>query len=352
MSRAPALGLLGTVGAGPGEIGDLAAAAERAGFAGVWMVEFEYDTFAFDQVIAMRTSRITTGSCIARRFTRHPLLVAETAAVIDMLAPGRFVIGLGSGGVSEPAGDAASVLAKAAAEVDPGSLQRWGMPGDRPVARMREYLEVIRLALSGETVDFLGEFYRFQGVKLSVAPQARIPIYLGARRPGMLSLAGELADGVFLWLVGEESTRGAIETVAAAAAGSGRIRAEIEVGCLVPACVDANGDAARAAMRRYLVDYYLGRGVYSDVLARSGFLEAGEEVKALVARGEIDAAAARVPDDALDELAIAGTPGECRARLPGWHARGLDLLVLYVFPADGDWPRAYRRIIDDLAPGA
>jgi 5,10-methylenetetrahydromethanopterin reductase len=352
MSRAPALGLLGTVGAGPAEIGELALEAERAGFDGVWMVEFEYDTFAFDQVIAMRTKRITTGSCIARRFTRHPLLVAETAAVIDSLAPGRFVVGLGNGGVSEPASDAAAAKTKAAAEIDVASLQRWGMPGDRPVARMREYVDVIRLALSGETVDYLGEFYRFQGVKLSLVPESRIPVYLGARRPGMLRLAGAVADGVFLWLVGESATREAIGIVAGAAAEAGRSGAEIAMGCLVPACVDTDGEAARDAMRRYLVDFYLARGVYSDVLARAGFAEAGERVNALVARGEIDAAAAGVPEEAVDALTVAGSPDDCRARLRRWYARGLDLLVLYVFPVDGDWPRAYRRIIGDLSPGA
>jgi alkanesulfonate monooxygenase SsuD/methylene tetrahydromethanopterin reductase-like flavin-dependent oxidoreductase (luciferase family) len=59
-----------------------------------------------------------------------------------------------------------------------------------------------------------------------------------------------------------------------------------------------------------------------------------------------------VPDEALDELALAGAPGECRARLEDWHARGLDLVVLYVFPADGDWPGAYRRIIAQLGESA
>jgi alkanesulfonate monooxygenase SsuD/methylene tetrahydromethanopterin reductase-like flavin-dependent oxidoreductase (luciferase family) len=168
----------------------------------------------------------------------------------------------------------------------------------------------------------------------------------------MLRLAGEVADGVFLWLVGETATREAIGIVTAAAAGAGRSRAEITTGCLVPACVDTDGDAARRAMRTHLLEFYLARGVYSDVLARAGFAEAGERVKALVARGEREDAAASIPDEALDELAIAGSPDDCRARLSSWYARGLDLVVLYVFPVDGDWPSAYRRIVADLGPGA
>ena len=350
--KAPALGLLGTVGVGPAELGALAARAEEAGFSGVWMVEFEYDTFPFDQVIAMHTSRITTGSCVARRFTRHPLLIAETATVIEHLAPGRFVIGLGNGGVSEPADDAAAARAKAAAEVDPSSLQRWGEPGDRPVARMREAIEVVRLALAGGRVDYLGEFYRFDGVELSLRPERTIPIYVGARRPAMLRLAGSLADGVFLWLVGTEATREAVAVVQGAALEAGRRGEDVEIGCLVPTCIHADGEFARGAMKRLLVEFYLGRGVYSDVLVRSGFAEAADRVQELTRQGDTQAAAAAVPDEALDELAIAGTPEQCRAQLEGWYGRGLGLLVLYVFPADGDWPHAYRRIVVDLAPGA
>jgi alkanesulfonate monooxygenase SsuD/methylene tetrahydromethanopterin reductase-like flavin-dependent oxidoreductase (luciferase family) len=316
------------------------------------MVEFEYDTFGFAQVIAMSTSRLVTGSCISRCFARHPLLVAETATVIDLLAPGRFVIGLGNGGVSEPLRAGAPGAGGGLEEADLASLQRWGMPADRPVARMREYLEVIRLALTGEPLDYNGEFYRFREVRLSLTPSGPIPIYLGARNPHMLRLAGEMADGVFLWLVGEETTREAIASVMDGATRAGRRRDSIAMGCLVPACVDRDGEAARSAMRRHLVEFYLGRSVYAGVLARCGFPEVGEQVERLVARGDIDAAARSVPDEALDELSISGTPADCRARLGSWHERGLDALTLYVFPVDAGWSGAYRRIITEFAPGA
>jgi alkanesulfonate monooxygenase SsuD/methylene tetrahydromethanopterin reductase-like flavin-dependent oxidoreductase (luciferase family) len=224
------------------------------------------------------------------------------------------------------------------------------MPTDHPVERMREYLEVIRLALAGGALDYPGRFFRFRDVRLSIVPSGPVPIWLGARRPRMLELAGEAADGVFLWLVGERETRDAIDRVRRAAARAGRPVGAVSTGCLVPACVDPDGGAARAAMRRCLVDFYLGRRVYTDVLARSGFAAAGEEVQALVAGGESEAAAARIPDEALDQLAISGTPAECRARIERWYARGLDRLTLYLFPADGDWPAAYRRAVADLAP--
>jgi alkanesulfonate monooxygenase SsuD/methylene tetrahydromethanopterin reductase-like flavin-dependent oxidoreductase (luciferase family) len=217
---------------------------------------------------------------------------------------------------------------------------------------MREAIEVIRRAHAGGRFDYLGEIYRFRDVELSLVPEAPVPIYVGARRTGMLRLAGGLADGVFLWLVGTDATREAIAVVRAAAAEAGRSAQDVEIGCLVPTCVDHDGDAARDAMKRLLVEFYLGRGVYSDVLARTGFSDEGERVKALAARGDLAAAAAAVPDAALAELAIAGDPDQCAAQLASWHARGIGLLVLYVFPPDGDWPAAYRRIVEDLDPRA
>lgn len=353
MPVTPSIGLLGNVGAGPAEIMELARAAEGAGWAGAWMIEYEYDSFAFDQAIAMATSRIVTGSCISRFFTRHPLLVAETATVIDLLAPGRFAIGLGSGGVSEPPpGDRAAGGARALKEVDPRvSLQRWGTTWERPVAQMREYIEVIRLAVSGEAVDYSGDYYRFEGVKLSLTPSGHIPIYLGARLERMLHLGGRVADGIFLWLVGEGKTREAVEVVQTAALEAGRDPKAVRMGCLIPTCVSDDGGVARRAMRGYLVDFYLGRAAYSQVLAESGFPEAGEQVRLNVTRGDNQAAAACIPDDALDQLAISGTPADSRSLLSAWAERGIDLPVLYVFPADEDWPGAYRKAIVDLAPG-
>jgi alkanesulfonate monooxygenase SsuD/methylene tetrahydromethanopterin reductase-like flavin-dependent oxidoreductase (luciferase family) len=313
------------------------------------MVEYEYDTFAFDQAIAQGTERVVTGSCVARSFTRHPLLTAETAAVIDRLAPGRFVIGLGNGGVSEPKGGDA---ARAQREVDPSiSLQRWGTGADRPVARMREYIEVIRRALSGQTTGYDGEFYRFEDVGLSVTATGHVPIYLGARRNGMLALGGEAADGVFLWLVGEAETRRAIAHVERARANAGRPAGSVRMGCLIPTCVSTDSAAARGAMRRHLVTSYLGRSVYANVLAETGFPDAGERVRELCAAGKLIEAAGQIPDAALDEIAVAGDPDECRERITRWHEIGVENRVLYLFPVDEDWPRAYAEAIADLAPG-
>lgn len=150
---------------------------------------------AFDEAVALSTSRLVTGSCIARSYAQHPLLVGQTATVIDLLAPGRLVVGLGPGGVRNPRRGGVGGQERD----DAVSLQRWGTPSpsERPIASMREYVDVVRLALSGTPlVSYSGDFYRFADVPLSLVPSGAIPVFLGARRRQMLQLAGGVADGV------------------------------------------------------------------------------------------------------------------------------------------------------------
>jgi alkanesulfonate monooxygenase SsuD/methylene tetrahydromethanopterin reductase-like flavin-dependent oxidoreductase (luciferase family) len=346
------IGLLANFLDRPTDVVKLAYEAERAGWHGVQLVEYEYDTFAFAQAIACSTRRIFTGTCISRAFTRHPLLVAETAVAIDHLSAGRFVIGLGTGGVSAPSSDAQRRIGgRAAREIKPGtSLQRWGTGSNRPAARMREQIEVVRLALTGDVIDYSGEFFQFEGFQLSIAPTGPIPIYLGARGHHMLELAGEAADGVYLWMMGEAATRKSIASVRRGAERANRPAESVSIGSLIPTCVAADGDAARRAARRNLVDFYLSRAPYADALPGAGFPEVGAEVRARAEAADFEGAADAIPDDALDQLAIAGTPEQCRDAMKHWTARGIDAPVLYVFPADGDWASSYRLALTELSP--
>src|SRR5947207_5546851 len=205
----PSIALLGDVGASPACLIEIARAAEAAGFESVRMVEYEYDSFAYDQAIAMGTSRVLTGSCIARYFTRHPLLTAETAAVIDQLAPGRFVIGLGPG----PNQRADSGLPP----------QRWGLPSARAVARLREYIQIVRLALTEAAVSYHGEFYAFTDVMMRVRPASpHIPIWLAAAREKTARLAGRAADGIYVQFANRTMTEQTLEIARDAARGAGR----------------------------------------------------------------------------------------------------------------------------------
>ena len=115
---------------------ELAREVEERGFASAWTIEFEFDTLPYDHAMAMATRMIVVGSAIARSYARHPLSFAETAAAIDQFVPGRFVIGVGTA---------------AARIVNPETaIHRWGVAAGSPARRMEEYIDVMRLALTGE----------------------------------------------------------------------------------------------------------------------------------------------------------------------------------------------------------
>jgi alkanesulfonate monooxygenase SsuD/methylene tetrahydromethanopterin reductase-like flavin-dependent oxidoreductase (luciferase family) len=319
----------------PDELLTVSRLAEEAGYDVVWNVETDFDSFVYDQAVATATTRLRTGSGISRSYKRHPLLVAETAATIDRFAPGRFIIGLGTG---------------PARRSDPTvRLQRWGSESDRPVERLEEYIEVIRLALSGERVVFEGDFFAVEDVTLQHVPSAPIPIVLAAGGPKLGRLAGRVADGAFLFFLGEARARTAVERIRTAAEEAGRDPAEVEISGLIPTCVGPDRDAARAALRRHLFFPYLSLPYYQKLLAGEGYEDVAERIRERLADDDLDGAADCIPDSALDAVAIAGTPSECASRVAEFLERGYDVPVLYPFPVDDDWTGAYRDAIDVYA---
>jgi alkanesulfonate monooxygenase SsuD/methylene tetrahydromethanopterin reductase-like flavin-dependent oxidoreductase (luciferase family) len=332
-TQAPAISFLGDVGVSPRDLVALAQRAEADGLSGAWMIEYEYDSVALDQAIAMNTRTIMTGSCITRTMARHPLLQAQSAIVIDHFAPGRYIVGLGPGPQRQ--------------SHDAKPLERWGMSAARGVARMSEYIDLVRLALSGEVIEHHGEFYPVSGLEFglkSVSPY--IPIYLAAAGPQMLRLAGRKADGFFTFLVNEAATRSRIEQVRASAAEAGRDPDSLVTSLLIMSCVSNDRESARSAMRRYMVQFYLRLPFYQADMRQQGYEDEAREVRAAWDDGDKEGAAAAVSDQLLDAWAISGTPDECQARLADFVARGIDLPILYPFPADDNWLGAYHATVE------
>jgi alkanesulfonate monooxygenase SsuD/methylene tetrahydromethanopterin reductase-like flavin-dependent oxidoreductase (luciferase family) len=336
MDVVPGIGVLGNVGISVPQLVDLGKEIEDAGFSGVWVIEYEYDSIGIAQAIAQGTDRVMTGTCITRAFTRHPVSLATTAAVIDQLAPGRFTIGLGSGALES---------------ADPKlSLQRWGVPWDRSASRMKEYVEVLRRAMDGDTLGYDGEFYDLDHVELELLPEKHVPIFVAGGGKRMMDIAGALCDGVFMHMVDEKATRGTAERVAEAAEKHERDAGQLDVSNLIMTCVDDDRDAAVAAMKHWLVEYYLSMKVYQAILAENGWAAEAETILDAYMRGDKPAAEAAVPDGLIENFTITGTPDECREKLAQFVSWGTTLPILYVFPSRADdWPGAYRRAIDTFA---
>jgi alkanesulfonate monooxygenase SsuD/methylene tetrahydromethanopterin reductase-like flavin-dependent oxidoreductase (luciferase family) len=316
----------------PDELRTIALEAEAAGFDTLWSTEEDYDSFAYDLYTASVTARLRAGSSIARYYKRHPLLVAETAAAIDRIAPGRFVIGLGTGPVRKS---------------DPGAkLQRWGTDASSPVERLSEYIDVIRMALSGETVDFEGNCYAVQGVTLQPKPERVPPVYLSAGGRELVRLAGRKADGFFFFFLGPALLDEWLTTAREEAQQAGRDGNALVAAGLIPMCIDDDRERARSVLRHHLFFPYLSRPYYQKLLAENGFAEAADAIRTALSTGGVEAAAPLVPDEVLDTLTVGGTPDECVERVREFVARGNDAPVLYPFPVDDDWAGCYSGVVD------
>jgi alkanesulfonate monooxygenase SsuD/methylene tetrahydromethanopterin reductase-like flavin-dependent oxidoreductase (luciferase family) len=322
---------------------ELALRAETAGLSALWYSELAYDVHAYEQLGLMSTERLHVGSCVAVRHKRHPVLAAETAATLNFLFPGRYVLGLGTG-ASEPFS---------------------GGPEDHIVGRMDEYIEVVRAVLKGGPVEFHGKYYdadyrtpspHGDGTVLAHVPRQPIPIYIAGGGQMMLSLAGRCADGVFIQHFGcRRVLAQQVETVQMAARQAGRESGSVAVLQIVQVCIDDDRERARESFRNYLALYFQ-RSYYRKLLADGGFADESVRLERLWERGTRDTVATAISDEVLDACGLAGTPEEVRARIDDFIVAGVDEVVLYPSPIghaapEDDWFAMYCRTVAALAPG-
>jgi F420-dependent oxidoreductase-like protein len=294
---------------GPTDATPLAQEAERLGFDSVWTAEaYGSDAISPRAWIGARTSRIKLGTSIVQISARTPACVAMTAMTLDHLSGGRLILGLGVSG--------------------PQVVEGWyGQPFPKPLARMREYITLLRLMLKREApVTFEGEHYQLplrggsglgKPLKLITRPlRDHVPIYLGAEGPKNIAMATELCDG---WLplyyspyrpeVYAEALRGA--------------RPGFEIAC--PVTVNVNDDLATALLPvKYMLAFYIGgmgakkQNFHANLVRRMGYGEAVDRIQDLFFAGRRDEAAAAVPDEFADEISLVGPKERIRARMQVW----------------------------------
>src|SRR5262249_36307760 len=218
------------------EHADIAREAERLGYADAWSLEADgIDCFAPLAVVGAATS-MRLGTAIANVFTRGPATLAVSAAGIAEVAPGRFCLGIGAG--SQPI------------------VETWnGGRFDRPAARVREMVHFLREALAGERVVFRGETFQVDGFRLARPPAFPIPIHVAALRPGMLRVAGEVADGAVLNWLSPDDVPKSVRVVREAARQAGRDPDAIEITARLLISVDPRTSESDLAARRHIAGY-------------------------------------------------------------------------------------------------
>ena len=259
--------------------------AESLGYESVYVTHIAgRESLTVLTAYALATSRIRLGTGVVPIYTRTPATMAQTAATIDELSGGRFTLGLGVS--HRPV------------------VEGWhGQRIDRPVAEMREYAAIVRAILRGEDPP-AGEKWRTGFHLVGLSPRPSLPIYLAALSPAMLRLAGEIADGVLLWLCNPNYIRDVvIPEVSAGRERAGLSLEGFDVVPAVPAALTEDREAAYRAIRRELLPYF-GLPFYRAMIDRTGFAADIEAYDA--AAGDLEAMQAAISDGFVEELTAIG----------------------------------------------
>ncbi|MFL5799600.1 MAG: LLM class flavin-dependent oxidoreductase [Actinomycetota bacterium] len=309
---------------------DLCVRAEALGYTDVWTAEVgAVDAFSPLAAVAVRTSTVRLGTGLVPVFTRPAALIAMSAAGIQNLSGGRFVLGIGAS--------------------SPAIVGGWmGVPFDDPVPRVEEYVGLLRDMLAGRKIEHEGRTTCSRGFRLQVAVDRPVPIHVGALGPRMCRLAGRMADGVLFFLMTPDGVRRALEQVAAGAREAGRDPGEIEAFVRLPVTLGEPDDLVRFMARRLLTGYAIVPA-YNASLARQGFAEEAETIAGAWSAGERDIATAAFTDEMLEGTFLLGGPAACRARLDEYRDAGITTPVLMPVSAAGSIEERAERVAATVA---
>ena len=268
--------------------------AERLGYNSAYTTHIAgRDSLTVLAAYAAATERLVLGTGVLPIYSRTPVATAQAAATVDEMSRGRLVLGLG---VSHRV-----------------TVEGWyGQQIEKPVREMREYVSILRAMFRGEDPP-RGERwptqFRFSGYE----PRADLPIYVAALSPAMLRLAGELGDGVVLWLCNPDYIRDVVvPEVTKGRERAGRELDGFDVVAAVPSAVTDEPEAARGRMRGDLIPYF-SLPFYRAMLERSGFGDDIAGFDAGMEKGDTEAALGAISDRFLQTLVAVGDRGEAEA---------------------------------------
>jgi F420-dependent oxidoreductase-like protein len=318
----------------------LAQEADRLGFDSAWAAEaYGSDAATVLSWVAAQTTSLGVGSAVFQIPARSPAMTAMTAATLDTLSGGRFRLGLGVSG--------------------PQVSEGWhGVRFDKPLARTREYVEIVRMALARKEVAYDGQFYQLplpdgpgKALRLTVFPVRKdIRVYLAAIGPRNLELTGEIADGWLAIFYAPEHASELLAHVSKGRATAGKTMDGFDVVPAVPVVVGDDLAACAAPLRHYAALYIGGMGsreqnFYNRLAVSMGYAEAAARVQDLYLSQQHREAAEAVPFEFIDRTSLIGPADRIRDRLHAYADSGVTTLSVASYAGSLDERVAALRTV-------
>lgn len=311
-------------------------AADRLGYDSLWVAEaWSFDAFMVLTSLIPETKNIKLATGIVNVYSRTPSLIAQSAATLDALSGGRAILGLGASG--------------------PQVIKGWhGLDYDQPLQRTREVIDIVRMIMRREKLEYTGEVFDLQGrLKLINHPvRPAIPCAVAALGPKNVAMTAEVADG---WLPTLYSPTKAAD-VFGPALEEGRSRRSADLGPLeviAPAAVAISDDTTNAKnLARMGMALYIGgmgsrqQNFYNQLFRRYGYEAEAAEIQELYLTGKQPEAIGKVTDAMVDEVSIIGPAGHVKDRLAQFAEAGVDTLLVQVAETD---PANMVRTLEQLA---
>ena len=273
----------------------------------IWIPEtWGMENFSMLSMVSQNAPNSKIGSSIINIYSRSPSSIAMGAATVDTISKGRLILGLGTSSV-------------------PIVEEFHGYRFESPVSRMKEYVEIIQLALSGKKMSYDGKIFNLKNFSLLIKPpRVHIPIYMAAVNQKMVNLAWDIADGVIFYLRPINEIKETIQKM--------QSKRKIDVTCQLITCVSEDSEEAIIRARQTLAFYISVGKVYREFLAKNGFEQDTKQIFEEFKKSGFKRNHELVTDNMLNALTVCGAPDECKKQLDKFRQTGIDLPIIQFNP--------------------
>ncbi len=283
--------------------------AENKGFSNLWVTDHfgNRNVYVTLAAAALYTKKITFGTGVTNPWMVNPVITAQSIATLNELAPGRVVLGIGAG--------------------DKTTLEAVGVEMAKPMAAVREAIEIFRKLTAGENVVYQGDVFKTAGAKFNFKTKNKIPVYVGAQGPKMLEMAGKIGDGVLVNASHPSDISFAVQTASEGMKQAGKSIEDVDIAAY--ASFSVNEDPKKAVKAASPVVAFIVAGSPTQVLEKHGINPSkADEIRAALKAGDFPKAIGAVTPEMINAFSICGTPDECIEKIAALKKIGIGQFVV------------------------